>query len=64
TKGITNDLALVKQLKKDGLSRAQYRHYVFNRENKKCYGCVGPIIKEMHGSRRLYLCESCQPLKG
>lgn len=63
TKGITNDLVRVKQLKKDGLSRSQYRHYVFNREHKRCYGCGGPIVKEMHGSRRLYLCETCQPAK-
>lgn len=61
TKGITNDLNLVKQLKKDGLSRAAYRFFIFNREDKTCYGCGRPIIKEMHGSRRLYLCESCQP---
>ncbi|MFK7801186.1 MAG: endonuclease VIII [Anaerolineae bacterium] len=61
TKGITNDPELVKQLKKDGLTRAEYRYFIFNRENKSCYGCGNPIIKEMHGSRRLYLCEICQP---
>ncbi len=61
TKGITNDLALVKRLKAEGLTRSQYRHYVFNREDKPCYDCGRPIVKEMHGSRRLYLCPVCQP---
>ena len=63
TKGITNDLAHAEQLKKDGLSRADYRFYLFNREDRPCYTCGGPILKEMHGSRRLYLCPSCQPEK-
>ncbi len=61
TKGITNDLALVERLKAEGQTRSQYRHYVFNRVDKPCYDCGRPIIKEMHGSRRLYLCPICQP---
>lgn len=60
TRGITNDLNLVAQLKKDGLTRAQYRFFIFNREDKPCYNCGRPVTKEMHGSRRLYLCTHCQ----
>ena len=63
TKGITNDLNLVSQLKDEGLSRADYRFFIFNREDKPCYSCGRPIIKEMHGSRRLYLCPHCQVKK-
>ncbi|MEM7801061.1 MAG: endonuclease VIII, partial [Chloroflexota bacterium] len=61
TKGITNDLRLVDRLKSEGLSRAEYRYMVFNRENKPCYTCGDPIMKDMFGSRRLYWCPSCQP---
>ena len=62
TKGITNDLSLVETLKAEGLTRAEYRHFVFNRADRPCYGCGRPIVKEMHGSRRLYLCPNCQPV--
>lgn len=60
TRGITNELKLVAQLKKDGLTRAEYRFFIFNREDKPCYSCGRPITKEIHGSRRLYLCPHCQ----
>lgn len=61
TKGITNDLDLVKQLKQEGYSRSQYRFRVFNRVGKSCFTCGTPIMKDMFGSRRLYWCPSCQP---
>lgn len=60
TKGVTNDLSLVETLKKEGKSRAQYRFWAFNRDEKPCYRCGTPIIKEAHGSRRLYRCPQCQ----
>ena len=60
TKGITNDLDLVAQLKQQGYSRQQYRFYVFNRDGKPCYRCGTTILKETLGGRRLYYCPFCQ----
>lgn len=61
TRGITNDLALAKKLKNEGVSRSKYRHWVFNRENLPCFNCGTPIIKDVLGGRRVYLCPTCQP---
>lgn len=60
TKGITNDLGLVTQLKQQGYSRQQYRFYVFNRDGKPCYLCGTDILKTIAGGRRLYYCPHCQ----
>lgn len=60
TGGITNDLQLVEQLRQQGVPRNQYRFRVFNREDKACYECGTPIVKERIGGRRCYLCPSCQ----
>ena len=60
TEGITNDLKLVKKLKKQGYEYQDYRHGVFNREERPCYVCNTAIIKEMSGGRRYYFCPNCQ----
>ncbi|MBW4694136.1 MAG: endonuclease VIII [Lyngbya sp. HA4199-MV5] len=60
TKGITNDLEIVAQLKQQGYTRQQYRLYVFNRDGKPCYICGTVILKEIAGGRRLYYCPHCQ----
>ncbi|XGV99994.1 MAG: endonuclease VIII [Leptolyngbya sp. BL-A-14] len=60
TKGITNDLEIVAQLKQQGYSRQQYRFYVFNRDGKPCYICGTTIVKTIAGGRRLYYCPHCQ----
>lgn len=60
TKGITNDLDIVAQLKQQGYSRQQYRFYVFNRDGKPCYVCGTPILKDIAGGRRIYYCPHCQ----
>jgi len=60
TGGITNDLARVKTLKSAGWQRRDYRFQVFNRENRPCFQCGTAITREMHGSRRLYFCPTCQ----
>ncbi|MEM8829888.1 MAG: endonuclease VIII [Cyanobacteria bacterium P01_G01_bin.19] len=62
TKGITNDLKLVKKLKAEGYSRRNYRHWVFNREERPCYVCSTSIIKEISGGRRYYFCPTCQAI--
>ena len=62
TEGITNDLKLVKKLKKQGYVREDYRHWVFNREERPCYVCDTAIIKDMSGGRRYYFCPNCQKI--
>ncbi len=63
TKGVTNDLRLVDQLRQAGYTRDEYRFRVFNRDEEPCYVCDTPIIKDMLGGRRLYFCPSCQKLE-
>ncbi|MEP0916104.1 endonuclease VIII [Leptolyngbya sp. DQ-M1] len=60
TKGITNDLTLAMQLKAQGQKRSDYRHSVFNRENRPCFVCGTLIVKEILAGRRLYYCPHCQ----
>jgi endonuclease VIII len=62
TGGITNSLTLVAQLKQQGYSRSQYRHWIFNREAEPCFVCASSIRKEMAGGRRYYYCPHCQPV--
>lgn len=60
TEGITNDLKLVQALKEQGYHRQDYRHWVFNREERPCYVCNSSIIKDVSGGRRYYFCPHCQ----
>ncbi|MEL6440812.1 MAG: endonuclease VIII [Cyanobacteria bacterium J06621_8] len=60
TKGITNDLKIVTELEADGYKRRDYRHWVFDREERPCYICQTSIIKEISGGRRYYFCPECQ----
>ena len=60
TKGITNDLKLVEKLKAQGYSHSNYRHWVFNREERPCYICDRAIVKEIAAGRRYYFCPNCQ----
>lgn len=60
TGGITVDPDLVQKLKARGWRRRQYRFYVFARADQDCHFCGGIIVREHHGSRRLYRCETCQ----
>ena len=62
TQGITNDLKLVQRLKKEGYRRKDYRHWVFDRDERPCYVCNTPITKEVSGGRRYYFCSSCQSI--
>jgi endonuclease-8 len=56
TNGITNDLALVEELKAGDLPFHRYRFRVFNREDEPCWTCGTPIVKAVLGGRRLYYC--------
>ena len=60
TGGITNDLAIVKELKTEGAKRWQYRHWVFGREGQACYRCQTKILKDIANGRRYYYCPFCQ----
>lgn len=60
TGGITNPPQLAAKLKKSGLTRGQYRHAVFGRDNKACYGCGEAVLKDAISARRIYWCPLCQ----
>lgn len=60
TGGVTNELALVEQLKEAGVSYHDYRFRVFNRSGEPCYVCGTPIVKDDIGGRRFYFCPTCQ----
>ena len=60
TKGITNDLGIVQQLKKQRYRRKDYRHWVFGREERPCYICNSSIVKNVSAGRRYYFCPRCQ----
>lgn len=59
--GITNDLAIAADLKKRGMPRRQYRHWVFGRDGQGCFVCGTAILKDRTGGRRYYYCPTCQP---
>lgn len=61
TGGITNAPERVAALKACGLSRRRYRFAVFARAGEPCLACGTPIERIAVGSRRLYLCSTCQP---
>ncbi len=60
THGITNDLAIVSKLKKQGLSFGRYRHWVFDRDHENCHVCSGAIERIDVSGRGLYWCAHCQ----
>ena len=60
TRGITNDLAVATKLRDAGTHYRDYRFWVFNRQDRPCYQCGTPIIKDVMGGRRLYYCPVCQ----
>ena len=61
TAGVTNHPDRVRELKKAGWRRRDYRHYVFGREGQACLQCGGPILRTEIATRRLYHCPHCQP---
>ena len=61
TRGITLPRARVCQLKAEGLSRRDYRFWVYGREGHPCDECDTPIVRMAVSSRGLFLCPVCQP---
>lgn len=60
TRGITNDLAIARRLKRQGVSYGRYRHWVFDRAGEKCHVCATAIKRIDVSGRGLYWCERCQ----
>jgi endonuclease-8 len=63
TRGITVAPSLAKQLQAEGLTRGKYRFYVFGRAAKACHRCSGRIERHTMGSRNIFVCPGCQPVK-
>lgn len=60
TGGITNDPKVVEALKREGASRKEYRHFVYNRTGNYCHKCGTQIEEDKTGGRKVYFCPSCQ----
>lgn len=64
TGGIVTPQPLIEEMKSRGMKRRDYRFWVFGRDEKPCYQCGTPIVRDEMGSRRIYYCPSCQPVRG
>jgi endonuclease-8 len=60
TGGITNAPERVAAMREGGLNRRRYRFAVFARAGEPCLRCGKTIERTEAGSRRLYLCPTCQ----
>lgn len=60
TKGITNDLERVEELKAEGLTRSKIRFHVYKREGLVCYRCGHEIERKNLGGRKMFFCPGCQ----
>lgn len=60
TGGITNDSSIVEALRREGASRSDYRHFVYNRTDDRCHKCGRVIEEEKTGGRKIYFCPNCQ----
>ncbi len=63
TGGLTDCLQRVAAAKAQGVPRRLYRHAAFARDGRGCPECGRTIEKIEVGSRRLYLCKECQPVR-
>ena len=59
--GVTVTPALASRLKSAGMSRQDYRFYVFGREGQLCRRCGSVVDRRKMGSRNLFTCRRCQP---
>ena len=60
TQGTTNPSSRVRSLRSLGLRDEQLRFAAFGRADLDCYRCGGRIERIEFGTRRLYLCHTCQ----
>ena len=59
--GVTLTPALASTLRAEGISRKDYRFYVFGREGRPCRRCDSKIERHKMGGRNLFTCRHCQP---
>lgn len=59
--GVTLTPALASRLRAEGLSRKDYRFYVFGREGRPCRRCGSNVERHEMGGRNLFTCRHCQP---
>ena len=62
TRGITVPRERAASLKAQGLTRGQYRFWVFGRDGLPCYRCGETIERMAVNSRGLFYCPACQRL--
>ncbi len=60
TGGLTNTPGRITRLRRQGLTRSEYRFAIFDREGHDCYACGDTILRIEVTSRRLYYCPTCQ----
>jgi endonuclease-8 len=60
TGGLTRAPAQAASLKRQGVRRREYRHYVFGRAGRPCPRCGATVDRVDVGGRRLYRCADCQ----
>jgi endonuclease VIII len=60
TRGITNDLAIAKNMRDRGASFGSYRHWVFDRAGATCHVCTTTIVREDISGRAVFYCPQCQ----
>ena len=60
SRGVTVAPRLARQLKEQNLSFQEYRFYVFGRDGQACHECGTRVERHTMGSRRIYVCPSCQ----
>ncbi|MEM8931354.1 MAG: hypothetical protein AAGE94_09275 [Acidobacteriota bacterium] len=60
TKGITNFLDRVEQLKARGVRRSHYRHHIYDRDGRDCYRCGEMVERQTIGGRAMFFCPGCQ----
>ncbi len=60
TKGVTTEPKLAEKLKKEGLKRRDWRHYVYGRAGKDCHRCRRKVEAKTLAGRDVYICPGCQ----
>lgn len=59
-RGVTNDADRAARLKAEGVGFEARRFHVFGREGLPCWTCGDAVERIEIGSRRLYVCRTCQ----
>ena len=62
TRGITLAEEHVTALKKKGVKRSAYRHWVYDRRGLPCRRCETQVVTENIGGRNCFWCPQCQPV--